>query len=79
MELIQSNSILPERLKMFVAAPVRKERLALCNACDHAVPIPLLTHRRCDLCNCVVELKTTIKAASCPINKWTESTADYQQ
>jgi hypothetical protein len=78
-KLKESTSLLPEQLVMFVSANVRKERLSMCNACEHAKPIPLVEYRRCELCNCVIELKTTIKATSCPIAKWSTSTENYEQ
>lgn len=43
---------------------VRELRLATCGECDH------LKHGVCEICHCVMKLKTTLARASCPIGKW---------
>lgn len=49
-------------------AEVVKERMALCGKCEH------YNHNKCDLCGCVMTLKTTFANMTCPDNppKWTE-------
>jgi hypothetical protein len=78
-KVVESTSLKPEQLAMFVSATTRKERLAKCNACEHIKQLPITKYRQCGLCNCVVEVKTAIKRARCPESKWVESTSDYQQ
>ena len=43
-----------------------EERLAICNQC------PWLDKRlmKCRKCGCFMKLKTTLKKASCPLDKW---------
>jgi uncharacterized paraquat-inducible protein A len=79
MKIIQSAALSMEQLKMFVSAPVRKERLDICRSCEYAVSLPLISQKQCSVCKCVIELKTAVKATSCPKDKWHESTSDYQQ
>jgi len=41
-----------------------KKRLKICNICEHkSVGI-------CKICKCFIEIKTRLKNAKCPINKW---------
>jgi len=47
-----------------VTEEVKKERLDICNACEHnALGV-------CKKCGCVLVLKTQWKVTSCPIGKW---------
>lgn len=39
-------------------------RMAICNACDN------LNNNVCQLCECYMPGKTTVKEATCKINKW---------
>lgn len=43
---------------------VRELRLAICGDCDH------LKMGVCDICHCVMKMKTTLARASCPLGKW---------
>ena len=45
---------------------VREKRLELCNGCEHFIK---LTHQ-CSKCGCFMDLKTKIRAATCPVGKW---------
>lgn len=45
---------------------VVKERLAICNACEHYMKWTT----QCKKCGCFMKLKTKLYAASCPIEKW---------
>lgn len=44
--------------------PVRKDRLAVCKACDR------LLEGMCTACGCYVELRTAIIEQSCPYERW---------
>ena len=61
--MIQDPSLAPEN--------VVKERMALCGMCDY------YHHNKCDLCGCVMTLKTTFANMTCPHDppKWTEFTS----
>lgn len=41
-----------------------EERMSICREC------PFFTGNRCRKCGCFMQLKTTLKQASCPIDKW---------
>lgn len=44
------------------------ERLNICKSCEHLKkPLGIM---QCDLCKCVIILKTSIKSSECPIKKW---------
>ena len=47
---------------------VRKERMAICGQCEY------FNNNKCDLCGCVMPLKTTFANMTCPHDppKWTE-------
>lgn len=47
---------------------VRKERMVICGKCEY------FNDGKCDLCGCVMSLKTTWKNMRCPHDppKWTE-------
>jgi hypothetical protein len=45
---------------------VRKQRLEICKSCEHFIKI---THQ-CTKCGCFMDLKTKLRTATCPINKW---------
>jgi hypothetical protein len=79
MKVVQSKTLPPEQFKFFVSADVRKERLKICGDCEHIQPLPLISQRKCGVCDCVVEFKTALKNTACPKDKWQESTSEYQQ
>ena len=47
---------------------VRKERMAICGTCEY------FNNNKCDLCGCVMPLKTKFANMTCPHDppKWTE-------
>jgi hypothetical protein len=49
-----------------VSDEIQKERMSICNACPELIK---LTHQ-CKKCGCVMNLKTKLKEAVCPIGKW---------
>ena len=44
----------------------QKERMDICLGCEHFIK---LTHQ-CKKCGCLMNLKTKLKDATCPIGKW---------
>ena len=42
------------------------KRLEICKACPDLIPVI----NQCIRCGCFMNLKTKLKAASCPIEKW---------
>ena len=47
-------------------AELSRERLKVCEDC----PSFRKLSRQCALCNCFLDLKTKLVAASCPIERW---------
>lgn len=43
---------------------VKEERMTICNDCDQ------LHHGVCDVCHCIMKLKTGLGRATCPLGKW---------
>lgn len=43
-----------------------KTRFAICKACPELMPIT----NQCKKCGCIMNLKTKLRAAACPIGKW---------
>jgi len=52
---------------IFVPDEVKKSRMSMCRSC----PFFSKSDIRCKHCGCYLETKTSLKAAKCPINKWT--------
>ncbi len=50
----------------FANEQLKKERMDMCRACDQFKP----TTQQCRKCGCFMQLKTKMKDAHCPINKW---------
>lgn len=44
-----------------------KERLAICQVCEHNSQKKIAT---CNICGCILVLKTRQNEQKCPINKW---------
>jgi len=42
------------------------ERLKMCNECEHFKRMI----RQCDICGCMLDLKTKLLEAECPIGQW---------
>ena len=45
---------------------VKSERLAICNDCEHQ------ENGMCNLCGCILQLKTGFSNMRCPVDKWEE-------
>ncbi len=41
-------------------------RMSICKSCENLIPFM----NRCKLCGCFMDIKTKIKDAVCPENKW---------
>ncbi len=50
----------------FASEQLKKERMDMCRACDQFKR----TTQQCRKCGCFMHLKTKMKDAHCPINKW---------
>ena len=48
-------------------AEMSKNRMVICNSCDHLSGI-----KTCNLCKCFMPAKTAIPFAACPDGKWKE-------
>lgn len=49
-----------------VETEIAEKRLSICKACDKYIK---LTHQ-CIECGCIMNAKTKLPNASCPLNKW---------
>lgn len=47
-----------------VNAEEAEKRLSICKQCEFYI------NERCSKCGCFMSVKTHLKAASCPVNKW---------
>lgn len=63
LEQKQSKSLLPE---FFVPENVQKERYDICSNCDRLHKLL----KTCQICHCVMPIKTKLPGASCPLSKW---------
>lgn len=45
---------------------LRKERMDICKQCDHFSKMTT----QCGVCGCIMQFKTTLADAVCPIGKW---------
>ena len=50
----------------YIERDIRDERLNICKGCDELFK----PTRTCKQCGCFMALKTWIKDATCPLNKW---------
>lgn len=48
----------------FVDQETYKKRINICNICDYN------NYRTCTKCGCLVDLKTKLTKACCPMGKW---------
>ena len=51
-----------------VETEVAKERLAICLQCPELIKLT----KQCKKCGCLMEAKTKLPNASCPLGKWQE-------
>jgi hypothetical protein len=66
---ITEQQILKELpIRVLTTAGERATRISICNACPEKKQT--LGIDVCDKCSCSLTLKTLIKLAPCPLNKW---------
>jgi len=51
-----------------VSDQVAAHRISICNQCPEKVEI--LGVDKCNVCNCIIKLKTKLTHTNCPIDKW---------
>jgi hypothetical protein len=77
MENINSSEATDQEIKKYldeapqgftVSEEVSTERTSICNACPEKVST--LGIDRCQVCNCLIKLKTKLTHTKCPIDKW---------
>jgi hypothetical protein len=49
-----------------VETAVSESRMSVCTDCDRFISLT----KQCKECGCVMPLKTKLKNATCPLNKW---------
>ena len=49
-----------------VSDALAEARFSICEGCEHL----LKATNQCKKCGCFMKIKTTLKYAECPINKW---------
>ncbi|NCV08478.1 MAG: hypothetical protein EBW76_06995 [Actinobacteria bacterium] len=49
-----------------VTEMIAKERLEICQGCEHFIKLS----SQCKKCGCIMNLKTKLPNASCPVGKW---------
>lgn len=77
LKIQQSNTLSEDELVVFVSAEVRKARMTTCNVCEHIKQVPLVNYKKCEVCGCIMDLKTTFKMSKCPKDKWGTSDSTY--
>ena len=77
METINSAEATDQEIKKYldeapqgftVSEDVAQERTSICNTCTEKVTT--LSIDRCQVCNCLIKLKTKLTYTKCPIDKW---------
>jgi hypothetical protein len=68
-EYKEKNGVTP--LDFFSGAPkadseLAEKRLNICKACPELIKLT----KQCKKCGCLMEIKTKLQAATCPIGKW---------
>jgi hypothetical protein len=58
-----------KRNKFFAPISVQKERMAICESCEHYFPLT----GTCKICMCFMKIKSKIGGMSCPKKKWSHS------
>lgn len=58
-----------------VGDQIAEERMDICRSCDKYIA---LTHQ-CTECGCIMNLKTKLPNASCPLNKWGTVRVSYKE
>lgn len=75
------NNIIPSEELKDVIAVTSKERMEICNNCEHVSTkhktLRLDVH--CTNCGCTLSAKTKCLSCSCPLNKWKAVISEEQQ
>jgi hypothetical protein len=58
--------------KIFANKEIAKQRYAICKSCEHFLPLVPV----CEKCGCFMPGKVILYNSKCPIQKWTETSAD---
>lgn len=53
---------------MLAEKEVSDKRMEICESCEHINVVFLI--KTCKLCGCLMNVKTTMPNATCPIGKW---------
>lgn len=64
MTIVQAMRHAIRQGEILAEEPVVRQRLLICEKCDQKSGV------RCLKCGCFLTLKSAIKVATCPINKW---------
>lgn len=56
----------PETPKKEYPKLSKRERMEICKGCDKFLP----NTKRCSVCGCFMEIKTSIGIFHCPLDKW---------
>ena len=51
-----------------VSNQIAEHRISICNQCPEKVET--LGIEKCNVCNCIIKLKTKLTHTNCPIDKW---------
>ncbi len=51
-----------------VSNQIAEHRISICNQCSEKVEV--LGVEKCNVCNCIIKLKTKLTHTNCPIDKW---------
>jgi len=54
---------------------IAEERLSICQGCEEY----LSTTHQCRRCGCIMNLKTKLPNASCPLDKWQAVSVSYKE
>lgn len=63
------KSLSPEQLDEIDPITDFDERKEICGSCEYLLN-PESTFKRCDICNCFMEIKMRMAPARCPLGKW---------
>jgi hypothetical protein len=56
-------------------ASISEERLQICRGCEHFISLT----SQCKKCGCLMNLKTKLPNAYCPIGQWHQVAIDYKK
>jgi hypothetical protein len=54
---------------------ISEERLQICKTCEHLIQLT----SQCKKCGCLMNLKTKLPNAYCPVGKWHQVAVDYKK